>query len=201
VFPFPVYQIPVILASQSPRRMELMQRAGFSFIVRTVGDIEEDYPEQLQREEIPLYLAKLKADAFLKVNGIDAGTILITADTIVSINGQTLGKPSGRQEAIEMLQLLSGNMHQVYTGVCLTSSLKQHSFFAETKVYFRKLSYDEIVYYTDTCQPYDKAGAYGIQEWIGYAGIEKIEGSFFNVMGLPVQMLYCELCNFIGSPV
>ena len=197
MFPFPIYQVPIILASKSPRRIELMQQAGLQFTVQLSGEIDELYPPELQREEIPLYLARLKADAFLRDVTIPDDTIVVTADTIVWINDQVLGKPAGRQEAIDMLKILSGNMHQVYTGVCLSSNSKRHSFFDESKVYFRKLDIDEITFYVDHCQPYDKAGAYGIQEWIGYVGIEKIEGSYFNVMGLPIQKLYCELCNFI----
>ena len=195
--PFPVYQVPIILASKSPRRVELMQQAGLQFTVQLAGDIDELYPPELQREEIPLYLARLKADAFLHAVAIPDNTIVVTADTIVWINEQILGKPTGRQEAIDMLKILSGNMHQVYTGICLATNSRKHAFFAESKVYFRKLTNDEISFYVDRYQPYDKAGAYGIQEWIGYIGIEKIEGSYYNVMGLPIQKLYCELCNFI----
>ena len=126
-------------------------------------------------------------------------TIVVTADTIVWINDRILGKPADRQEAIDMLEILSDNMHHVYTGVCLTTNEKQHSFFAESKVYFRKLTNDEITFYVDHYQPYDKAGAYGIQEWIGYVGIEKIEGSHYNVMGLPIQKLYEELYKYVKS--
>ena len=195
--PFPVYQIPIILASKSPRRIELMQQAGFQFTVQLAGETDETYPTELQCEEIPLFLARLKADAFLQAVTIPDDTIVMTADTIVWINNRVLGKPDGRQGAIDMLGTLSGNMHQVFTGVCLTSNSKQHAFFAESKVFFRKLTNHEISFYVDRCQPYDKAGAYGIQEWIGYVGIEKIEGSYYNVMGLPVQKLYRELCYFI----
>ena len=185
----------IILASKSPRRIELMQQAGLQFTVQLVGETDEAYPQELQREEIPLYLARLKADAYLHAVAIPDDTVVVTADTIVWIDHRVLGKPSGREDAIYMLETLSGNMHQVYTGVCLTTNQKQHSFFAESKVFFRKLTGGEITFYVDRYHPYDKAGAYGIQEWIGYVGIEKIEGSFYNVMGLPIQKLYCELCN------
>ena len=197
LYPFPIYQTPIILASRSPRRIELMQQVGFQFTVQLSGETDELYPPELQREEIPLFLARLKANSFLQAVAIPDQTIVVTADTIVWIDNQVLGKPKGRKEAIEMLETLSGNMHEVYTGVCLSSNEKQHSFFAESKVFFRKLTMDEIIFYVDNYQPYDKAGAYGIQEWIGYVGIEKIEGSFYNVMGLPIQKLYRELCGFI----
>ena len=199
MFPFPIYQVPIILASKSPRRIELMQQVGLPFTVHQSGETDELYPPNLQREEIPLFLAHLKADAFFRDVAIPDNTIVVTADTIVWINQQVLGKPAGRQEAIDILKILSGNMHQVYTGVCLTSNHKRHAFFDESKVYFRKLTHDEITFYVDRYQPYDKAGAYGIQEWIGYVGIEKIEGSHYNVMGLPIQKLYCELNDFIVS--
>ncbi len=196
--PFPIYQVPVILASKSPRRIELMQQVGLRFTVQLAGETDEIYPPQLQREEIPLFLARLKADAFMQAMPIADDTIVVTADTIVWIDNRVLGKPADRPDAIEMLETLSGNMHQVYTGVCLTTNHKQRQFFAESKVYFRKLTRQEITYYVDHYQPFDKAGAYGIQEWIGYVGIEKIEGSYYNVMGLPVQKLYRELCGFIA---
>jgi len=186
----------IILASKSPRRIELMQQAGLQFTVQLADEIDELYPSELQREEIPLFLARLKADAFLRMVAIPDDAIVVTADTIVWINNRVLGKPADRQEAIDMLKILSGAMHRVYTGVCLSTNDKQHVFFDESKVYFRKLTNDEITFYVDRCQPYDKAGAYGIQEWIGYVGIEKIEGSHYNVMGLPIQKLYCELRDF-----
>ncbi len=195
--PFPIYQVPIILASKSPRRIDLMQQVGLQFTVQLAGETDEVYPPELQREEIPLYLARLKADAFLRAVVIPENTIVVTADTIVWIDNRVLGKPSGRDGAIHMLETLSGSMHQVYTGVCLATTRRQRAFFAESKVYFRKLTSEEITFYVDRYQPYDKAGAYGIQEWIGYVGIEKIEGSYYNVMGLPVQKLYRELCDFI----
>ncbi len=196
--PFPVYRVPLILASKSPRRIELMQQAGLQFTVQLAGEVDEIYPPELQREEIPLYLAQLKADAFVKSVTISDDTVVVTADTIVWINDRVLGKPAGPREAVEMLETLSGNMHQVYTGVCFAAKHKRHTFFAESKVWFRKLTSQEIAWYVDNYRPFDKAGAYGIQEWIGYVGIEKIEGSYYNVMGLPIQKLYRELCDFIA---
>ncbi len=195
--PFPVCRIPIILASKSPRRIELMRQAGLQFTVQVAGETDEIYPEELEREEIPIYLAQLKADAFMKVRNVDEA-VVVTADTIVWHNGTVLGKPIDRDDAIRMLNFLSGDMHYVFTGVCLATSNRRHLFSAESKVFFRKLSMDEICYYVDSYQPYDKAGAYGIQEWIGCVGIERIEGSYFNVVGLPVQKLYCELRNFIS---
>jgi septum formation protein len=174
-----------------------MQQVGLSFTVQLSGETDEQYPPELQREEIPLFLARLKADAFMSAVTIPDDTIVVTADTIVWINDRMLGKPADRQEAINMLQTLSGAMHRVYTGVCLTTNHCQRIFCDESKVFFRKLTDEEITFYIDRYQPFDKAGAYGVQEWIGYVGIEKIEGSHYNVMGLPVQKLYRELCDFI----
>ena len=186
----------LILASQSPRRIELMQLMQLQFTVQIAGETDEIYPLGLQREEISLYLARLKADFFLRETEIDDETVVITADTIVWIGDRVLGKPTDRQDAVNILKTLSDNTHQVFTGVCLTTNNKRHSFFDESKVFFRHLTDDEIHFYIDRWQPYDKAGAYGIQEWIGYVGIEKIEGSHTNVMGLPTQKLYCALRDF-----
>lgn len=183
----------LILASASPRRRMLMQDAGFQFEVRT-KNTEENYPADLKVEEIPLYLAKLKAAPFYKELKDDE--LLITADTIVSIDAKMVGKPEDREDAVRILKQLSGRKHTVVTGVCLTTNERQKSFSSFTDVYFRQLSEDEIIYYIDTFKPFDKAGAYGIQEWIGYVGVERIDGSFYNVMGLPVQALYKELQNF-----
>ncbi|MDR2847965.1 MAG: Maf family nucleotide pyrophosphatase [Bacteroidales bacterium] len=195
--PFPVYQIPLILASQSPRRIELMQEAGFSFEVVDAGVAAETYPSGLHAAEIPLYLSQLKADSYLHHHPLNGNTVLITADTIVWQQNNVLGKPENRQDALRMLHDLSGNVHQVYTAVCLTSTAQQRSFYSESKVWFRQLSVDEMTYYVDNFRPYDKAGAYGIQEWIGLVGIEKIEGSYFNVVGLPVHQLYSELLHYV----
>lgn len=177
----------LILASASPRRQQLMKDAGFTFEVR-LKEIEENYPSDLAVERVPEYLSRLKAGAFREE--LQEDEVLVTADTVVCIHGRVLGKPASRMEAIEMLRELSGNCHLVVTGVSVTTRAEQLSFSSSTNVYFKELSIDEITYYVDTYQPFDKAGAYGIQEWIGYIGIERIEGSFYNVMGLPVQKLY-----------
>lgn len=183
----------IILASASPRRHQLMRDAGFDFEIR-LKSTEEIYPATLSPEKIPEYLACLKAVAFKEELKVDE--LLITADTIVCLGAKVLGKPKNRECAIEMLQQLSGQKHKVVTGVCLTTSGKQEKFSVITDVYFKVLTEEEIVYYVDHYQPFDKAGAYGIQEWIGYIGIERIDGSFYNVMGLPVQKLYEVLKDF-----
>jgi septum formation protein len=188
---FNSYQI--ILASQSPRRQHLLKELGIPFKVKT-KEVEEIYPEDLKDESIAIYLAKLKAEAF--ASELIENELLITADTIVWLNGQVLGKPKDYNDAFRMLKLLSGNMHTVYTGVCLLSLKKEITFCSRTDVYFRHLEDHEIENYLKTHQPYDKAGAYGVQEWIGYIGVERINGSYFNVMGLPIQRLYDELRKF-----
>lgn len=184
----------IILASGSPRRHALLAELGINFDI-DVRSVEEAYPPHLKGEEIAMYLSRMKADAF-ETDFFDEKTLLITADTIVCIDGKVLGKPGSRDEAIDTLWQLSGKMHQVMTGICLRSPRKEISFSVSTDVYFKELNEDEIAYYVDHFQPYDKAGAYGIQEWIGIIGIEKIDGSFYNVMGLPVQKLYEELRKF-----
>lgn len=183
----------IILASQSPRRQQLMKDMGFNFRI-IVSDVEEVYPDNLAIKEIPCYLAELKANAL--VNELKENALIISADTIVAIDNQILGKPKDEADAYRILKTISGKKHQVITGVCLKNIIKQQTFFAESNVYFRNLSDEEINYYIHNYSPYDKAGAYGVQEWIGYIGIERIEGSYFNVMGLPTQMLYKELINF-----
>lgn len=182
-----------ILASKSPRRQFLLKDLGLDFEVHT-KEVDESFPAELKAQDIPLYLCKKKADAFDR--DMNDTTIVITADTIVWIDGQVLNKPEDRNDAIRMLQLLSGKMHEVYTGVCLKSKSKTKAFFSLTKVYFKTLSREEIEYYVDNYNPYDKAGAYGAQEWIGYIAVQRIEGSYFNVMGLPVRELYEELLTF-----
>ncbi len=177
----------LILASASPRRQQLMKDAGFTFEVR-LKNVEEKYPQELHLENVPEYLSKVKASAFREE--LKADEVLITADTVVCIHDRILGKPAGRKEAISMLQELSGNRHLVVTGVSVTTRTEQLSFSSRTDVFFKHLSNEEIEFYVDTYKPFDKAGAYGIQEWIGYIGIERIEGSFYNVMGLPIQKLY-----------
>ena len=183
----------IILASQSPRRQHLLKDMGFKFSV-IVSDIEEIYPDNLSIREIPVYLAELKAKSLL--SQLENNELIISADTIVAIDNHVLGKPIDEADAYKILKMISGNMHQVITGVCLKSRFKQKSFYAESNVFFRTLTDEEINYYIKNFKPYDKAGAYGIQEWIGYIGIERIEGSYFNVMGLPTQLLYKELMNF-----
>ncbi|MES2140106.1 MAG: Maf-like protein [Bacteroidota bacterium] len=183
----------LILASKSPRRQYLMKELGLDFEVHT-KDVDESFPENLEAQEIPLYLCQKKADAFDEE--LTENTIVITADTIVWIDNQVLNKPENFDDAVRMLKLLSGKKHEVYTGVCLRSKHKTKTFYALTNVYFKELSQEEIEYYINNFNPYDKAGAYGAQEWIGYIAVEKIEGSYFNVMGLPVRELYEELLKF-----
>jgi septum formation protein len=183
----------IILASKSPRRRQLLADLGIEFDIE-VREVEEIYPPEILIDMVPEYLAKLKSEPFLYE--IDNETVVITSDTIVCIDGEILGKPQDYEHAVEMFKKMSGKKHQVKTGVCITSKSKQVCFTSTTDVFFKKLSREEIDYYIEKYKPYDKAGAYGIQEWIGYIGIEKIEGSYFNVMGLPVQKLYEELRNF-----
>lgn len=186
----------VILASQSPRRQELIKGLDIDFIIQT-ADIDESFPSQLKKEEIPMYLAGEKAKVMLK--NLTEKDILITADTIVWLNGKAVNKPKNRSEAYQMISELSGNEHTVYTGVQLSTTKEKKLFFAETKVTFSRLEQAEIKYYIDKYQPFDKAGAYGIQEWIGYIGIEKIEGSYFNVMGFPLHLVYQNLKELLQN--
>lgn len=183
----------IILASKSPRRKQLLSELGIDFEVRTL-DVEELFPEDMAVVEIPAYLAELKAAPFKA--RLKPDELIITSDTIVSIDNLVLGKPDNKEEALAMLQQLSGRSHQVISGVSLLTINRQETFTATTDVFFKKLSDEEIIYYIDKFQPYDKAGAYGIQEWIGHAAVERIEGSYFNVMGLPVQHLYEVLKTF-----
>lgn len=181
----------VILASNSPRRKELLAGLGVDYEVRTLPDVDESYPETLQGADIPLYIAKEKADAYVAM--MQPGELMITADTIVWLDGKVLGKPRDREDALQMLRTMSGRTHEVFTGVCITTTDWQRSFTAQTEVCFATLSEEEIAYYVDNFQPMDKAGAYGVQEWIGFIGVENISGSYYNIMGLPVQKLYREL--------
>ena len=181
----------VILASNSPRRKELLAGLGVDYEVRTLPDVDESYPEILQGADIPLYIAKEKADAYVAM--MQPGELMITADTIVWLDGKGLGKPRDREDALQMLRTMSGRTHEVFTGVCITTTDWQRSFTAQTEVRFATLSEEEIAYYVDNFQPMDKAGAYGVQEWIGFIGVENISGSYYNIMGLPVQKLYREL--------
>jgi septum formation protein len=180
----------IILASQSPRRQELLSGLNIPFEVQVI-DVDETYPKQFVGVDIPMYLAEKKANAFK--NKMDDKTLLITADTIVWHEGQVFGKPIDKVDATKMLTELSGKTHQVITGVCISTLKKRKTFHVISEVRFTRLLPDEIEYYLQNYQPYDKAGAYGVQEWIGYVGVEHIEGSYFNVMGLPIQRLYSEL--------
>ncbi len=191
------YPHKIILGSKSPRRQSLLKELGFEFETYEV-EVDESYPEKLMREEIPVYLAGKKCEEF---GNISDDSILITSDTIVWLNGQAYNKPDGREEAIVMLKKLSGRMHEVITAICLKSSTNLKTFFVVTDVHFKKLTEKEIIYYVDNYKPFDKAGAYAIQEWIGYIGIEKINGSFYNVMGLPMKELYEELWAFTEKKV
>lgn len=193
MYPERLQQFKFILASKSPRRQFLLRELGLPFELQT-KDVDESFPEHLRAEEIPLYLCRKKADAF--EGHLDEKTIVITADTVVWINGHVLNKPADEEEARVMLRELSGNRHEVYTGVCLKSKHKEIAFATRTDVYFREITDGEIDYYVKTFSPLDKAGAYGAQEWIGYVGVERIEGSYFNVMGLPVREMYEELVKF-----
>lgn len=184
----------IILGSQSPRRKELLSGLGIDFTIEVIPT-EEDFAPQQSPEEIAMSIAIKKGKCFL-TQEFQNNHLIITADTIVSIHRKILNKPKDYNEAIEMIQLLSGNKHTVYTGVCITTSNKQESFVCSTDVYFNNLSTAEIEYYIETYQPFDKAGSYGVQEWIGYVGIDKIEGCFFNVMGLPVNELYKRLKSY-----
>lgn len=181
----------VILASNSPRRKELLSGLGVDYEVRTMPDVDESYPEGLCGEEIAKHIALGKAEAYRPLMRPDE--LVITADTIVYLDGMVMGKPKDESEAKCMLHALSGKTHQVITGVCLTTSSMQTCFATVTDVTFAKLSEDEIDFYIDQYKPMDKAGSYGVQEWIGFVGVENLSGSYFNVMGLPIQRLYTEL--------
>ncbi len=184
----------IILASNSPRRQQLLHEMGISFEVR-VKPVDEVFPPKLSKEAVAIFLCELKANAFL-ADEFEDDELLITADTIVCLGDEILNKPNDREHAIDMLTKLSGRKHEVITGVCLMSKEKMTSFAVSTLVYFRELSKEEIVYYVDVFQPFDKAGSYGIQEWIGFVGITKIEGSYFNVVGFPTEKIFEALKNF-----
>lgn len=187
----------ILLASASPRRQMLFSELDLKFTVPSLLDIEEDFPSDLPKRDVAAFLAQKKAHAYLPTLAPEA--ILITADTVVICDDKVLGKPASLAEAKEMLTLLSGREHDVITGVSLVNRNLMRVFSVDTKVKFRDLSLDEITYYVEKYQPLDKAGAYGIQEWIGSVGVESINGSYFNVMGLPVQHLYMELEEFVKS--
>ena len=188
---FPDYNY--ILASRSPRRQQLLQSLGVQFEVKT-HEVEENFPNNLAKEEIPVYLAKLKSEPFKRE--LIVKDLLITADTIVWLDNKVLGKPSDKSEAKSMLSELSGKEHQVISGVCLTSIQKQVAFYSLSSVRFKELTKAEIDFYISHNNSFDKAGSYGIQDWIGIIGITSIEGSFYNVIGLPIQKLYEEIQKF-----
>jgi MAF protein len=184
----------IILASNSPRRKELLRGLDIAFDVRVQPDIAEDYPADTAPADVAAYISREKANAYKDT--IAENELIITADTVVIVGNEILGKPHDDAEAKEMLHKISGRKHQVITGVCLTTTEKQRCFSVSTDVTFKNLKEEEIDYYIETYSPLDKAGAYGIQEWIGYIGVTALEGSYFNVMGLPVQRIWEELNRF-----
>ncbi len=187
----------IYLCSQSPRRRELLKQLDINFIVASYLPVEEKYPKNIAYEDIPVFIARKKAEVYSQI--LKKNRLLITADTIVVCENKILGKPGNKQNAIQMLKFLSNKKHSVISGVCLQTIKKMHCFTSTTNVWFKELKESEINYYVEKYQPFDKAGAYGIQEWIGMTGIEKIEGSYFNVVGLPVEKLYSELERFLET--
>lgn len=185
----------VILASNSPRRKELLAGLDLPFQVRVLQNIDESYPADLPTEQIAEFISKKKAQAYAKTMADDE--LVITADTVVILGNEVMGKPKDEADARRMLSELSGRTHQVTTGVTITTRERQTSFSVVTNVTFKQLSTDEIEYYVQNYHPMDKAGAYGIQEWIGYIGVTALEGSYFNVMGLPVQRIYEAIRTYI----
>lgn len=184
----------IILASNSPRRKELLEGLGIDFKVKVLLEVDESFPDDMEKTEVAEYIAQKKAKAYLP--HMHEKSLLITADTIVLMDNKIYGKPADEKEAKKMLHQLSGKTHKVITGVCLTTFDKQKTFSAVSDVRFAKLDDDEIDFYVSHYKPMDKAGAYGIQEWIGYVAVEYISGSYFNIMGLPIQRLYQELKKF-----
>lgn len=184
----------ILLASKSPRRREILHLLRLPFTVVTIEGLDESFPEDLPAEKVSEFIANKKADAFLKRIGTDE--LIITADTVVVCDGRIMGKPKDKVEAFKMLEFLSGKTHKVITGVTVATKEKRFSFSSTTDVTFAPLSKEEITFYIDTFHPFDKAGAYGIQEWIGAAAVAKIDGSFYNVMGLPIHRLYRVLKEF-----
>ena len=184
----------ILLASRSPRRHDILKETGIRFEVADDIEVDETFPPGLDKFAIPIFLAEKKSSAYPGI--LNENTILITADTIVWFEGEVIGKPSGVKDAYNILSRLSGNMHEVITGVSLRSGRRKTSFYSCSQVFFSELSHYEINYYIEHFKPFDKAGAYGIQEWIGYIGVEKIHGSYFNIVGLPVHILYRELESF-----
>lgn len=184
----------IILSSNSPRRKELLAGLGVDFEVRVLKGVDERYPDDIPLNEVPLYIAIEKASAYT----VAKDELVVTADTVVIVDNEILGKPKDRAEAYGMLRKISGKTHRVVTGVCLTTIDDQRSFTVTTDVEFKELSDNEIYYYIDKYRPFDKAGAYGIQEWIGYVGVLSLKGSYYNVMGLPVQRIYEEFTSYFG---
>lgn len=187
----------LLLATHSPRRRELLSGCGLPYTLAPAYEVKEEYPQGMSPEKVPEYLSGLKSDAY--PHRLAPDEILLTADTAVIDHGTIFGKPDGFHDAFRMLCLLSGHSHTVVTGVTIRSATKRKSFSSSSEVCFRSLDPHEIEYYIRTYCPYDKAGAYGIQEWIGYVAIESIQGSFYNVMGLPIQKVYAELDKFINE--
>ena len=186
----------IILASKSPRRKQLLGAAGISFKLADDRNVDEEIiPSNLSKYEIPVYLSEKKSNVYTDL--LLENTIIITADTIVWFKGEVLGKPADKTEAVNILKRLSGNTHEVITGVTIRNANKKKSFYSHSEVVFAELNEEEIEYYVDTYKPFDKAGSYGIQEWIGYIGVEEVRGSFLNIIGLPVHKLYRELEEFI----
>ncbi len=184
----------IVLASNSPRRKELLQRMGVNFKVRTLFGIDESYPDSLRGEDIVCYISRNKAKAYQ--SSMAPNELLITADTIVYVDGEVMGKPKNAKQAKEMLHKLSGKTHQVITGVTIVTAKRTENFGVTSQVKFTNITDEEINFYVDNYLPFDKAGAYGIQEWIGIVAVEEIKGSYFNVVGLPVQRLYQKLKTF-----
>lgn len=184
----------IVLASNSPRRKELLQRMGVNFKVRTLFGIDESYPDSLRGEDIVCYISRNKAKAYQ--SSMAPNELLITADTIVYVDGEVMGKPKNAEQAKEMLHKLSGKTHQVITGVTIVTAKRTENFGVTSHVKFTNITDEEINFYVDNYLPFDKAGAYGIQEWIGIVAVEEIKGSYFNVVGLPVQRLYQKLKTF-----
>lgn len=184
----------IVLASNSPRRKELLQRMGVNFKVRTLFGIDESYPDSLRGEDIVCYISRNKAKAYQ--SSMAPNELLITADTIVYVDGEVMGKPKNAEQAKEMLHKLSGKTHQVITGVTIVTAKRTENFGVTSQVKFTNITDEEINFYVDNYLPFDKAGAYGIQEWIGIVAVEEIKGSYFNVVGLPVHRLYQKLKTF-----
>lgn len=184
----------IVLASNSPRRKELLQRMGVNFKVRTLFGIDESYPDSLRGEDIVCYISRNKAQTYQ--SSMAPNELLITADTIVYVDGEVMGKPKNAEQAKEMLHKLSGKTHQVITGVTIVTAKRTENFGVTSQVKFTNITDEEINFYVDNYLPFDKAGAYGIQEWIGIVAVEEIKGSYFNVVGLPVQRLYQKLKTF-----